>query len=42
MKKMTQTLNAQRSMPNAEFGGGSRLEVGRWTLHVRGFLAVPL
>ena len=32
MRKMKQTLNAQRSTPNAHFRRDSKLEVGRWTL----------
>jgi hypothetical protein len=32
MKRMKQTLNAQRSTPNAQLGKGPESHVGRWTL----------
>jgi hypothetical protein len=38
MKKMKQTLNAQRSTLNAQLGRNSKLDVGRWTLGVGRFL----
>ena len=37
MKKMKQTLNAQRSTPNAQFRRDSKLDVGRWTFDVGRF-----
>jgi hypothetical protein len=37
MRKIKQTLNAQRSTPNAQFRRDSRLDVGRWTLDVGRF-----
>jgi hypothetical protein len=39
MKKMKQTLNAQRSTPNAEFRRDPEFDVERWTLDVGRFLA---
>jgi hypothetical protein len=38
MKKMKQTLNAQRSTPSAEFRRDSQFNVERWTLSVGRFL----
>ena len=38
MKKMKQTFNAKRSMPNAEFRRDSELDIERWTLSVGRFL----
>jgi hypothetical protein len=37
MRKMKQTLNAQRSTPNAQFRRASNLDVGRWVLDVGRF-----
>jgi hypothetical protein len=37
MRKMKQTLNAQRSTPNAQFRRDSWLDVERWTLDVGHF-----
>ena len=37
MKKRKQTLNAQRSPPNAQFRRDSELAVGRWTFDVGRF-----
>jgi hypothetical protein len=39
MRKMKQTLNAQRSTPNAESRRDSELDVWRWTFCVGRFLA---
>ena len=38
MKKMKQTLNAQRSTPNAELKEDSDLDIESWTLSVGRFL----
>jgi hypothetical protein len=37
MKKMKQTLNAQRSTPNAELKEDSDLDIEGWTLSVGRF-----
>jgi hypothetical protein len=39
MKRMKQTLNAQRSTPNSQFRTDSALDVERWTLGVGHLLA---
>ena len=41
MRLVNQTLNAQRSTPNAESRMDSGLDVGRWTLGVGRFLLAP-
>ena len=38
MTKGKQTLNAQRSTPNAQFRRGFEFDVGRWALDVGRFL----
>ena len=38
MTKGKQTLNAQRSTPNAQFRKGFEFDVGRWALDVGRFL----
>ena len=38
MIKRKQTLNAQRSTPNAHFRKGFEFDVGRWALDVGRFL----